>query len=181
MRQAHRSFLIYHLKDYTVGKQQSETPGSSSQGGAKAPEMPGSIPGNPSLIHAQMYGMGDKYLIPDLKTYARQLFKQAFSTQEGVLMGDTVIEVYSSTPENDRGLRDIVLETLLANPNSPFRDAGFRTAAIDVVPKFGFDLLGRMFDKIGNSHLYYVPHGYCTCGSLQTFTCQHRYTVQRIF
>lgn len=129
-----------------------------------------------------MYAMGDKYLIPDLKTYARQLFKQAFSTQEGVLVRDTVVEVYSSTPENDRGLRDIVLEALLANPYSPFRDAGFRTAAIDVVPKFGFDLLGRMFDKIGNSHLYYVPHnGYCSCGSLSSFTCPHRYIVQRIF
>jgi hypothetical protein len=170
------------LKDYTVGKQQPETPGSSSQGGAKAPENPGSIPGNPSLIHAQMYVMGDKYLIPDLKTYARQLFKEAFSTQEGVLMGDTIIAVYSSTPENDRGLRDIVLETLLAKPNSSFRAAEFRTAATDVVPKFGFDLLGRMFDKIGNSHLYYVLHnGRCYCGSLPSFTCPHGCMVQRIF
>jgi hypothetical protein len=170
------------LKDYTVGKQQSETPGSSSQGGAKAPENPGSIPGNPSLVHAQMYAMGDKYLIPDLKTYARQLFKEAFSTQEGVLMGDTIIEVYSSTPENDRSLRDIVLDTLLAKPISPFQDVGFRTAATDVVPKFRFDFLGRMFDKIGSSHLYYVPHnGRCYCGSLPSFTCSHGCMVQRMF
>jgi hypothetical protein len=169
------------LKDYTVGKQQSETPGSSSQGGAR-PREARSIPGNPSLIHAQMYAMGDKYLIPDLKTYAQRLFKEAFPTQEGVLMGDTVVEVYSSTPENDRGLRDIVLETLLAKPNSPFRDAGLRTVATDVVPKFGFDLLGRMFDKIGNSYLYYVPYnGYCSCGSLQSFNCGHNRGVQRIF
>lgn len=133
------------------------------------------------MIHAQMYAMGDKYLIPDLKTYAQQLFKEAFSTQEAVLMRDTVVEVYSSTPENDRGLRDIVLETLLAKPNSPFRDAEFRTAATDVVPTFGFDLLGRIFDKIGDSHLYYVTNNaYCGCGSLEAFYCNHSTIVLRI-
>lgn len=123
--------------------------------------------------------MGDKYLIPDLKVYAQRLFEKAFPTQESVLIGDTVVEVYSSTPENDRGLRDIVLKTLVAQPRNLFRDAGFCAIATDVVPKFGFDFLGRMFDKLGDRNLYYCLSCPYYCGSSQFFNCCHNHRFER--
>ncbi|OJJ87968.1 BTB/POZ domain-containing protein, partial [Aspergillus glaucus CBS 516.65] len=63
-----------------------------------------------AAFHAQMYGVGDYFQIPGLKTAAQRYFTSAFSF---LLNRDAfctaVSEVYNSTLESDRGLRDIVV------------------------------------------------------------------------
>lgn len=71
---------------------------------------------HPAAFHAQMYGVGDYFQIPGLKTAAQRYFTSAFP----YLWNDeafctAVSEVYSSTPESDRGLRDIVVQTVINN------------------------------------------------------------------
>ena len=65
--------------------------------------------------HAAVYGIAEKYEAPNLKTLAAKRFGEsvpsAISTQENIL---TVIElVYTTTPESDRALRDIVSDLWL--------------------------------------------------------------------
>ena len=64
-------------------------------------------------IHAQIYALADKYGIHDLKDLAREKFADAASNawdDSGFPLA--VQTVYSSTPEGDDGLRDVVVDTL---------------------------------------------------------------------
>ena len=65
--------------------------------------------GTPVIFQVKMYAMGDLYDITSLKEYARGEFSKAlykgWRTDELV---PAITEIYASTPESDRGLRDIV-------------------------------------------------------------------------
>ena len=64
-------------------------------------------------VHAQMYALADKYGIHDLKDLARDKFAEAASNDwDGSGFPIAVQTVYSSTPESDHGLRDVVVDTL---------------------------------------------------------------------
>jgi hypothetical protein len=64
-------------------------------------------------IHAQMYALAEKYGIHDLKDLARDKFEEAASKQwNGSGFPLAVQIVYTSTPESDHGLRDVVVDTL---------------------------------------------------------------------
>ncbi|KAF9776116.1 hypothetical protein IL306_005749, partial [Fusarium sp. DS 682] len=68
------------------------------------------------VFDAQMYQIADKYDIPALKAESKNKFDLAVTT--GWSMDDfpiTVTVVYQSTPAEDRGLRDIVVETARKN------------------------------------------------------------------
>lgn len=64
-----------------------------------------------SHFHAQMYAQGDYFQIEGLKAKAKEYFRRTFlKTLEKDSFAATVIAVYTSTAENDRGLRDIVVQ-----------------------------------------------------------------------
>jgi hypothetical protein len=64
-------------------------------------------------IHAQMYALADKYGIHDLKDFARVRFAEtALHDWNDSGFPLAVQTVYSSTPNNDHGLRDVVVATL---------------------------------------------------------------------
>lgn len=66
--------------------------------------------------HARVYSLAEKYLIQGLKTVALQKFKSTLA--DSVDIGDyleAAQEVYTSTIEDDRGLRDPIIETLYRN------------------------------------------------------------------
>lgn len=64
-------------------------------------------------IHAQMYALADKYGIHDLKDLARDKFEIAASKDwNGSGFPLAVQTVYTSTPESDHGLRDVVVDTI---------------------------------------------------------------------
>lgn len=62
------------------------------------------------LLHARLYALGELYHITALKPLAKSKFQTTLSSIPdfgGFL--DSVREIYSSTPAEDRGLRDIVV------------------------------------------------------------------------
>jgi hypothetical protein len=96
------------------------------------------------IFNAEVYSIADRYTIPALKEHAKEKFQKA--TSVGWAMDDfplTVAEVYSSTPETDRGLRDLVVQLCqehlghLRN-NRQFQDVLKRTKdfAADLVRSF---------------------------------------------
>ena len=64
--------------------------------------------------HVQMYAMGDEYDIKDLKKEALGKFQAIMKGKKGksdeytAVLG-VISTIYSTTPESDRGLRDIVV------------------------------------------------------------------------
>ena len=77
--------------------------------------------GNPggntsTLYHAGMYALADKYRLSTLKTVAMHFFRDEWSqywpsapTSKISMVGLQAIKVaYTTTPETDRGLRDII-------------------------------------------------------------------------
>ena len=65
------------------------------------------------VTHAEVYALAGKYLIRGLKDLALQQFKTAAAASldiDDFLLAASVL--YESTSENDKGLRDIVVETL---------------------------------------------------------------------
>jgi len=97
-------------------------------------------PEHPRLvIHAKVYALAEKYGINGLKALARRKFASQvghhFSSEE---LPFAIQEVYESTVEADRGLRDIVVQTFRTHPEiARRRDIG------DVVrgtPDLAFEL-----------------------------------------
>lgn len=92
-----------------------------------------------AAFHAQMYGVGDYFQIPGLKTAAQRYFTSAFSF---LLNRDAfctaVSEVYNSTPESDRGLRDIVVQTTISN-NKEGWGPRLNRDMLKQVPEFSYD------------------------------------------
>ncbi|GKZ97837.1 hypothetical protein AnigIFM59636_001428 [Aspergillus niger] len=70
--------------------------------------------GGLSKFHVHMYEQGEYFQIQDLKEKAKEHFKECFLRDlDRLFFRSTVNEVYCSTIETDRGLRDIVIETVL--------------------------------------------------------------------
>ncbi|KAJ9645808.1 hypothetical protein H2201_003612 [Coniosporium apollinis] len=69
------------------------------------------------ILHAKMYAIAEKYGIKGLKSLARSKFstqiEQHWSSAE---LPETIQDVYETTVDSDRGLRDIVVQTFRAHP-----------------------------------------------------------------
>ncbi|KAM5349253.1 hypothetical protein ACJ41O_005760 [Fusarium nematophilum] len=66
---------------------------------------------SPMSFHAKVYQIADKYDIPALKEHVRGLFGEAIASDwQSDDFPLAIAMAYSSTPKNDRGLRDLVVE-----------------------------------------------------------------------
>lgn len=71
---------------------------------------------SPILFQAILYQVADKYIIPRLKICSLNKFALLVKTSWVKDDFPTVIsEVYSNTPQEDRGLRDLILTTVHRN------------------------------------------------------------------
>lgn len=72
----------------------------------------------PNLVqHTRVYALAEKYDIPSLKQLAKNKFEMAMACwYDSPEFADAIEEVYCSTIDSDRGLRDIVLETFKCHP-----------------------------------------------------------------
>ncbi|KAI9809482.1 MAG: hypothetical protein M1826_003896, partial [Phylliscum demangeonii] len=60
-------------------------------------------------VHARMYAIADKYQIPGLKDLSKRKFSTTVTDKwNNESFSHAVRVVYNSTPQNDRGLRDVV-------------------------------------------------------------------------
>ncbi|KAF2716374.1 hypothetical protein K431DRAFT_323846 [Polychaeton citri CBS 116435] len=69
------------------------------------------------LLHTRVYALAEKYDIPSLKQLSRRKFEIALACYwDSPDFADTIDEVYNSTVDSDRGLRDIVLQAFRTHP-----------------------------------------------------------------
>ncbi|KAH9826501.1 hypothetical protein Tdes44962_MAKER00464 [Teratosphaeria destructans] len=72
-----------------------------------------------TVMHAKMYALGSKYSIPSLQTVALGKFMEAASyawnTDDFVT---TIGLVYTNTPDEDKGLRDIAARTIIKHSST---------------------------------------------------------------
>lgn len=69
------------------------------------------------LLHTRVYALAEKYDIPSLKQLARRKFEMAMACYyDSPEFAQAIEEVYCSTLDSDRGLRDIVLEAFKSHP-----------------------------------------------------------------
>ncbi|KAI9672634.1 MAG: hypothetical protein M1831_000069 [Alyxoria varia] len=74
------------------------------------------------LVHARVYALAEKYGIHGLKALAKAKFETLSSESwddPGFL--DAVEEVYTTTIEQDRGLRDVILQVFRKHPDLVYR------------------------------------------------------------
>ena len=126
------------------------------------------------LPNVRMYAMADKYSIWGLQSLAKAKFKENASTgwnDDHVLFSLAIREVYESTPEQDRGLREIVVETARKHIKQ-LRDRGDFNKVLKEVHQFTHDLLleslaptvrlmcagcEKLVDDDQNDRCYYCP------------------------
>lgn len=69
------------------------------------------------IDHTRVYALAEKYDIPSLKQLAKNKFEMAMACwYDSPEFADAIEEVYCSTIDSDRGLRDVVLETFKCHP-----------------------------------------------------------------
>src|SRR5207248_1655097 len=84
------------------------------------------------LSNVRVYSIAEKYGVLALKQKAKKKFKEAVSV--GWNMDDfprVISETYSSTPSNDRGLRDVVAEATHKHINALLKKENFRDVLED--------------------------------------------------
>lgn len=69
------------------------------------------------LMHTRVYALAEKYDIPCLKQLAQSKFEMAMACYyDSSEFADAIEEVYCSTIDSDRGLRDVVLQAFRSHP-----------------------------------------------------------------
>ncbi|KAG9983854.1 hypothetical protein KCU78_g21045, partial [Aureobasidium melanogenum] len=69
------------------------------------------------LTHTRVYALAEKYDIPALKALAKSKFEMAMACYyDSPEFADAIEEVYCSTIDSDRGLRDVVLQAFRSHP-----------------------------------------------------------------
>lgn len=127
------------------------------------------------VFQAGVYQIADKYGIFALKEYAKQKFSTAVKADWSTEDFSIAIElVYTTTPPEDRGLRDLVVETSNANLEKLISRDGF-CQALRTTTDFAADLVPLTCGKIsGEIRCYRCPD----CGQNFKFEDpkrQHRY------
>ncbi len=93
------------------------------------------------LINVHMYTMGDKYGIGGLKKVAEVKFEDAVKQKMSPLeFLPAVIKIYESTPDVDRGLRDVAVRLATLSVKSLTASTTFRKV-IAKVPEFACDVI----------------------------------------
>ncbi|RDH26340.1 BTB/POZ domain protein [Aspergillus welwitschiae] len=103
-----------------------------------------------AFFHAQMYTQGDYFQINELKKKAKDYFMKSFLEHpDQDSFSSSIIEVYSSTGEHDRGLRDLVVQLttdnlkILRDGDNPI----LCDRLLESVPKFMLEVWLSTLDK----------------------------------
>ncbi|KAK2853272.1 hypothetical protein FQN49_005239 [Arthroderma sp. PD_2] len=117
---------------------------------------PPSAPAAPALdplsFHIQLYSLADRLFIHSLKFLSRQKAElELFRRLNCDTFALAVIEIYNSTPEYDRGLRDMIVRMTAEHLVTLRRDAEawprIQDDIFKKVPEFTRDLLLGMIDR----------------------------------
>lgn len=97
--------------------------------------------GSAMLFDVQMYQMADKYEIASLKGVCKKGYHR-WATKHWTLLlfSRSITEIYSTTPREDRGLRDIVTDISSAHESELSKRVDF-LEAIQATPEFAVDFI----------------------------------------
>lgn len=91
------------------------------------------------LTHTRVYALAEKYDIPPLKSLAKAKFEMAMACYyDSPEFADAIEEVYCTTIDSDRGLRDVVLQAFRSHPQLASTQDVF--GVIKETPTLAFDL-----------------------------------------
>ncbi|KAI0450336.1 hypothetical protein F5B21DRAFT_508284 [Xylaria acuta] len=104
------------------------------------------------LFDAKVYSIAGRYLIPKLKDYSKAKFESAISclldsTGFSADLCAVVSEIYSCTPESDRGLRDIVAEAFHNNLSKLEKSESFHTSLSKIPGRRDYILPDSLSDR----------------------------------
>ena len=97
-----------------------------------------------------VYAIADKYDIPDLKELAKNKFRTLALSKWPIENFDNITEeVFSTTPDGDMGLRQIVLDVCSIHFQEILRDKGSRASLLDnsAIAAVVSDAAVRKFDE----------------------------------
>ncbi|KAE9980861.1 hypothetical protein EG328_011997 [Venturia inaequalis] len=99
-------------------------------------------------FHAEVYAAADFFDIPALKKLAAKQFRRAVDPIRDPLPIKLIVYINETTPENDRGLRDITVEWYLCRmPRVIFMEGDSIGKATVQVPAFASDVLTLIESK----------------------------------
>jgi hypothetical protein len=103
---------------------------------------------------AKVYALAEKYGIPSLKTAVTPIFAsevaKAWNTDG---FPQVLAEVYSSTPHQDHGLRDLVTGVVCKHIQKLLKKEAFvQFVSERAVPDFTIDLLRHLGDKLDTTN-----------------------------
>lgn len=105
------------------------------------------------VMHATMYGLGSKYGIKSLKNLAMEKYKSAvLAAWNSSEFAHAIRVVYTTTPDNDLGLRNITTETILEHKDVVLAREDVEAAVIGI-------------DKLAYALLMGTPSSSLTSGS----------------
>lgn len=109
--------------------------------------------------HSQMYALGDKYDIKDLKEEALWKFNKAIEAKKGqsdelTSVVEVIPTVYATTPESDRGLRDAVV-AFGANNLAQMKDLPDFKSAVTQAPTYMIEVLPGFLDRLKDERRRY--------------------------
>ncbi|EKG09370.1 BTB/POZ-like protein [Macrophomina phaseolina MS6] len=106
---------------------------------------PSDSPEDRMIFHVHVYALGEIYDIPGLKKLAIQSFERE-ANHTFPLFPAAVRAVYETTPQSDRGLRDVVLRVCAANTNELMKNPHFEDM-MDELGVFGRELSRTLTDR----------------------------------
>ncbi|OJD15234.1 hypothetical protein AJ78_04495 [Emergomyces pasteurianus Ep9510] len=103
-----------------------------------------------ALLNARLYAMGDKYGIEGLKTHSKTEFDNWATDLDVVECIDEfpaiIDEVFGSTPNNDRGLRDIVVPLIAKNAEIALKNQELCDVLL-LLPELQMEILRRVVES----------------------------------
>ncbi|KAL1969168.1 hypothetical protein VTN77DRAFT_422 [Rasamsonia byssochlamydoides] len=100
------------------------------------------------LFDAKVYAIAEKFGIPSLKDEVKTMFtSQVKETWNSEDFPPAVAEVYATTPQTDRGLRDVVTDVACEHIKDLLKKEDFVQAVLEG-DGFVIDLLSRLNDKL---------------------------------
>ncbi|KAK5188661.1 hypothetical protein LTR92_011314 [Exophiala xenobiotica] len=127
-------------------------------------------------LHCQVYALAEKYAIKALMVLSREKFQSALEKVDvNTRLFQVVEDIYSSTPDSDRGLRDIVVSKVYSEIQYWLRQTEFHRAlagtssfCVDLLKETVYEDQKRYEQAIADVH----HPGYCG-------TCQATLVVRR--
>ncbi|KAK5170575.1 uncharacterized protein LTR77_005163 [Saxophila tyrrhenica] len=118
---SHQSFSLSEDKPQLLRTRSSSVPSlaydsESDEESSDIDELPEAEPSH-LLLHTRVYALAEKYDIPSLKQLAKKKFEMEMACYfDSPELAEAIEDVYCSTIDSDRGLRDVVIEAFKAHP-----------------------------------------------------------------